>query len=203
MDNSNKKISWQLIVGIILMPVVFSWFTLKASYSKMTRGLAFGWLIVTIIIFASSYEQSEIQRTQKPAKLDTSQAQEYRVLKHYYYPTPPDKAGRETYIYAPTAQTFEQRAHTVIKAAYTMLEQDNLHEIVIRLSALPTTEPKYLQIGRAEYHPNKTNTWGTEQKYIWRVDSNIYEIVNGQIEEDGKQYPLDSITIGNRSYLKQ
>jgi hypothetical protein len=44
---------WPLIVGILFLPYIFSWFTLRAGYSKTARILSFAWMIVVLNIVAN------------------------------------------------------------------------------------------------------------------------------------------------------
>jgi len=182
-------------------------FTLKSGYSAKSKLFAFGWMLIVLVLATidSSTNTATVTATQSvsssPDRLDISQAQEYIILERRSYPTPPDKLGLQIFIYAPTANTFDQRAHTVIKAAYDLLESDGLYEVVVRLSALPSMEPKYIQAGRAKYTPHKKNTWGTEEEYVWEVDASKHSVVDGQLEEDGKFYSLDMMFAS--SYLKK
>ncbi len=45
-----RKVSLGLGVGIVFIPLVFAWFTLRKGYSKVVKGLAFGWLVLSLII---------------------------------------------------------------------------------------------------------------------------------------------------------
>ena len=49
-----RKASALLIVGIVLLPILFAWFTLRNGYSLLARGLAFGWLVLILILVASA-----------------------------------------------------------------------------------------------------------------------------------------------------
>lgn len=49
----SRKVSTRLIAGIVVFPLVFSWFTLGKGYSQRTRLFSFAWLLVTLI-FATS-----------------------------------------------------------------------------------------------------------------------------------------------------
>lgn len=44
---------WPLIVGILFMPYIFSWFTLRDGYSKSARILSFAWMVVVLNIVAN------------------------------------------------------------------------------------------------------------------------------------------------------
>lgn len=45
-----KKVSIPLGIGIALIPLIFSWFTLRRGYSSTARFISFGWLLLTIVM---------------------------------------------------------------------------------------------------------------------------------------------------------
>ncbi len=47
--------------GIVILPIVFAWFTLKKGYSPLVRGLSFGWLALTLLITALQPPPAERQ----------------------------------------------------------------------------------------------------------------------------------------------
>lgn len=49
-----RKVSILLGIGIFLIPLIFSWFTLRAGYSTLSRVISFGWLILTLIFMFST-----------------------------------------------------------------------------------------------------------------------------------------------------
>ena len=49
-ERSRKKVGILLGIGILLMPYVFSWFTLRKGYSALARALALGYM--TLILYA-------------------------------------------------------------------------------------------------------------------------------------------------------
>ncbi|WP_180644437.1 hypothetical protein [Acinetobacter bereziniae] len=49
----NKKLPVLLIIGIILLPLIFAWFTLKKGYSKTAKIVSFGWLLLAIVVFVT------------------------------------------------------------------------------------------------------------------------------------------------------
>jgi hypothetical protein len=51
--NEKNVKNWPLIIGILFMPYIFSWVTLKDGYSKNSRILSFAWMVVVIIIVAN------------------------------------------------------------------------------------------------------------------------------------------------------
>lgn len=55
---TSKKVSGGLVVGIIFIPIIFSWFLLRKGYSTTSRVIAFIWLALFIIISISSTNHS-------------------------------------------------------------------------------------------------------------------------------------------------
>ena len=143
-------------------------------------------LFLPLLLLAACSEEPK----QEPG-IDTSQAQQYTIIERRSYPTPPDKLGQEIFIYAPAANSFDGRGHTVIRAAYDFIDTEGLYEVIVRLSALPSIKPKYIQAGSAKYTPHKKNTWGDEEEHVWEVEASAHKVINGQLEENGKLYPMD------------
>lgn len=74
-NSPNKKVGMFFLIGLIVMPYIFAWFTLQKGYSKTTRFFAFfGWPIVFLIaaIAGPNYmkykEKAEIAKQAKAAK---------------------------------------------------------------------------------------------------------------------------------------
>lgn len=44
-----RKVSLLLGIGIFLLPIIFSWFTLRKGYSVLARVISLGWLAVVVI----------------------------------------------------------------------------------------------------------------------------------------------------------
>lgn len=44
-----RGMSLRLGIGVFFMPYVFAWFTLREGYSRLARGLSFGWLALILI----------------------------------------------------------------------------------------------------------------------------------------------------------
>ena len=47
--NDERKVSVLLGIGIFLIPFLFSWFTLRKGYSKLSRIIAFAWMGIAVI----------------------------------------------------------------------------------------------------------------------------------------------------------
>lgn len=45
-----KRIGFWLGLGILLMPYLFSWFTLVKKYSNLARFISFSWLLIFILL---------------------------------------------------------------------------------------------------------------------------------------------------------
>ncbi|TOZ70056.1 hypothetical protein [Vibrio parahaemolyticus] len=54
----NKVVSTKLKLGIILLPIVFSWFTLTKGYSTLSRVVSFSWLALTLVFAVAGDEQA-------------------------------------------------------------------------------------------------------------------------------------------------
>lgn len=53
---TEKKITgkkWPLFIGILFMPYIFSWFTLREGYSKNIRVCSFVWMVLVLFIVLS------------------------------------------------------------------------------------------------------------------------------------------------------
>ncbi|SHO57855.1 hypothetical protein [Vibrio quintilis] len=47
---SDKKVSIGLGIGIVLIPLIFSWFTLRKGYSGKAKIISFSWLAISILV---------------------------------------------------------------------------------------------------------------------------------------------------------
>ncbi|MFA0609498.1 WYL domain-containing protein [Vibrio sp. 10N.222.49.B4] len=54
----DKSVSVKLRLGIVLLPLIFSWFTLKKGYSTLSRVISFAWLFLTVAVSASGDKQA-------------------------------------------------------------------------------------------------------------------------------------------------
>ncbi|MCY4380624.1 MAG: hypothetical protein OXC40_03525 [Proteobacteria bacterium] len=49
-----RKVDLPLAIGILLMPVIFGWFTIGKGYSKLTRTITFSWMLIfSFILFVA------------------------------------------------------------------------------------------------------------------------------------------------------
>ena len=59
MQTVKKLLDGFLFIGIIVLPFIFSWFTLIKRYSKYYRIFAFSWLIVYIFIISNGVDKNK------------------------------------------------------------------------------------------------------------------------------------------------
>ncbi len=52
-NQGDRKVSIILLVGILFIPYIFSWFTLRDGYSVPTRVISIGWMVLILIIMLS------------------------------------------------------------------------------------------------------------------------------------------------------
>lgn len=51
-DNGKRKVSNILLIGILFMPYIFAWFTLRKGHTGFSRFISFSWLILVLIMFS-------------------------------------------------------------------------------------------------------------------------------------------------------
>ncbi|EGR2769760.1 hypothetical protein QRC92_000235 [Vibrio parahaemolyticus] len=56
---NNRKVSILLGIGIALIPLVFSWFTLRKGYSRKSKIISFSWLFLTCLLVGISPSKNE------------------------------------------------------------------------------------------------------------------------------------------------
>jgi tRNA_anti-like len=49
-----RKVGVGLGIGIFLVPLVFAWFTLRKGHTTVSRGIALGWLAITLLIYGNA-----------------------------------------------------------------------------------------------------------------------------------------------------
>lgn len=62
-----------LIIGIIFMPYIFAWFTLRKGFPNIVRGLSFVWMILVFVLVASDKSRSQPEETaSQPSAVTTT-----------------------------------------------------------------------------------------------------------------------------------
>jgi len=72
--NQTKRVSGLLIFGIIIMPAIFAWFTLKDGYSTKARTLSFVYLFVGMLAVFSN------KHLDKPVSSQKDSSQEINTI---------------------------------------------------------------------------------------------------------------------------
>lgn len=69
---SQRKVGPPLSIGILFMPYVFSWLTLKDGYTKKARVLSFAWMLVVLVVVGQNAEKQE-SRSASQSNVSTAQ----------------------------------------------------------------------------------------------------------------------------------
>lgn len=69
-----KKSSFPLLVGILFVPYIFGWLTLRDGYAKKIRVLAFAWMVAVLVIVGGNVARLDRRATNPSA---TSNAQTF------------------------------------------------------------------------------------------------------------------------------
>lgn len=66
--SSHRKVSIPLIVGIIMIPFIASWFTLRKGYSTTARAVSLGWMVLALVIgLSGESDNKQASTTPEPA----------------------------------------------------------------------------------------------------------------------------------------
>ncbi|MGS0824863.1 WYL domain-containing protein [Shewanella sp. 0m-8] len=57
-DSLNRTVSPLLFIGIFIMPIIFSWFTLRQGHSLRSKIVSFSWLICTLLLSFSGEQNT-------------------------------------------------------------------------------------------------------------------------------------------------
>jgi hypothetical protein len=115
------------------------------------------------------------------AELNIEQAKPYEVLNLHDI----SFAGRDRYkahIYAPEAVTYEQRAHTAMKAAKEICLNKKAHFVSALLEPSPALAGKGDIVAMADYAVDGRGVSGEEQ-WTWNVQSSRSEVTAQQIAD--------------------
>lgn len=85
-----RSISILLGVGILLFPLIFSWFTLRSGHSVLSRIIAFSWLVLSFVLVGigddvstNTYTSTQSQTYQVKDTLTRAQKNAVRSAKQY------------------------------------------------------------------------------------------------------------------------
>lgn len=90
-----RTVSFLLSIGILLIPLIFSWFTLRNGYSVLARTISFSWLLFSLFLLRMGDEIRQVpvstvsspvksvQKQQSSNELTRSQRNAVRSAKQY------------------------------------------------------------------------------------------------------------------------
>ncbi|MCL1123339.1 DUF4875 domain-containing protein [Shewanella surugensis] len=174
----NKKVSILLIIGIVFLPIVFAWFTLKEGYSKRAQGISFIWMLVTLILAFNDSTKTPPQASSQPSNQSTAPtnsssinydlaktlsnkkaqsylefAKDYNVIDVYDYSFAGRKRIRVS-ITAKDAHDYNAFIGTSIQAAREMMLEYRAHQIDIHLEHSKVLAMKGYQMAMVTYTPD-------------------------------------------------
>lgn len=76
MNQQTKKVSLKLVAGIFMMPYIFAWITLLPGYSKLSRILSLGWLLILFIAILQAANSDRNHENSNAKTVITTQNQE-------------------------------------------------------------------------------------------------------------------------------
>lgn len=62
-----RKLSFRLGLGILLLPYLFAWFTLRPGYSRQARVVALGWMTALVLVIAHANRNDNAQTSSAPS----------------------------------------------------------------------------------------------------------------------------------------
>jgi len=70
MAEQKKRMGFLLGLGVFFVPFIFAWFTLAKSYSARDRVVAFGWMLICLLMpfLAPRNEVQNLKKTTSPAR---------------------------------------------------------------------------------------------------------------------------------------
>ena len=72
-----RKLGTGLLIGIVLLPFIFAWFTLRKGYSKNQRFLALGWMVI-VFVSVRAGNRDKVDSATESASAYTATAQAKR-----------------------------------------------------------------------------------------------------------------------------
>lgn len=80
--SSHRKVSIPLIVGIIMMPFIASWFTLRKGYSTTARAVSLGWMVLALVIgLSGESDTKQASTTPEPSVASAKVTDESQIEK--------------------------------------------------------------------------------------------------------------------------
>jgi len=132
----SRKVSTRLTVGIVVFPLLFSWFTLGKGYSKKAKIFSFAWLFITLVAaFGGELNKQPVAATpetkqDKPVSFvrEIGEAKPYTIISGDMK----TKSRNETFfVAAPLAETKGDRAATAKKAASDIFDKTGIPVVTV------------------------------------------------------------------------
>jgi len=82
-----------LLIGIVLLPFIFAWFTLRKGYSKNQRFLALGWMVI-VFVSVRAGNRDKVDSATESASAYTAAAQPVPVAQPIPMAPTPDPSGK-------------------------------------------------------------------------------------------------------------
>ena len=73
-ETKKKPLSGKLIAGIVLLPIIFAWFTLKKGVSTKAKILSFLWLIISISVISGQQSNNPLNTGTSSSSSSSSSA---------------------------------------------------------------------------------------------------------------------------------
>lgn len=132
----SRKVSTRLIAGIVVFPLLFSWFTLGKGYSKKAKIFSFAWLFITLVAaFGGESNKQPVAaapetKQDKPVSFvrEIGEAKPYTIISGDMK----TKSRKETFfVAAPLAETKGDRAATAKKAASDIFDKTGIPVVTV------------------------------------------------------------------------
>lgn len=198
-----RKVSIPLMVGIILIPFISSWLTLRNGYSTKARAISFGWLALTLLIGFSgepggqkkapaTTAAEQVDKQDKPAGFVRviGEAKPYTIISGDMK----TKARKETFfVTAPLAETKADRAATARKAASDIFEKTGIPVVTVFVEHDKLFAGKGSNLAKATYFSDACNFSGTD------CNSIVWDVAASNVAVTEKEWNVYRDWINNRS----
>jgi len=176
MDNDNSKTLKKvgLIAGIVILPYVFAWFTLRKGYSTGVRAAAFVWLMFCVVAVISDDGQTSSDDQKSTTRIysisqATKDAVDYQII-DLDDMSFPGRIRISLDILAPEATTREQFSATAAKAAIDIQKKHRADIVTVFLNPSEVVIGTGNWYSRAVYAPDKGGYSGKEHGHKLEVD---------------------------------
>lgn len=198
-----RKVSIPLMIGIILLPFISSWFTLRKGYSTKARVISLGWLALTLIVgfsgesdghkkAPSTTASAQVDKQDKPAGFVRviGEAKPYTIISGDMK----TKARKETFfVAAPLAETKGDRAATARKAASDIFEKTGIPVVTVFVEHDKLFAGKGSNLAKATYFSDACNFSGSDCNGI------VWDVAASNVTVTEKEWGVYRDWIKNRS----